>query len=479
MDGTAMDVLAKLDEHLRSHDPLGSALAAYLSSRVDLLTQAEASELAVFRGEAAPMPFAEIRKMFTAETGARLEDAFASLIPEPFDSGPIAQWHRGVLETGESVLFKVAHEAIGRQARADLDSLLPAAGLAPASGIGEEFKGFLDRSLDLRREAEDLIELRDRCKGMGLVKIPEVHQELSGGHFLTLSELDGSTVAERSSEMATATGDHGARLARRLCRAWLRLVLSAKTVPVTSIGRNVLLLDDGKVAFCGGPLQFLSAHVRDQLCRYLAASAINDHQSMADVLLDLSQPRSPDDERRLRHQLRHTAPFRDGGFDGDTDTLSRTVLAHGHRMTALGFRPSQGLLAFRCGLATLTRQAALLAPGESPFREAFQEARLYQLFTDTTRISIGSAVAPLVELPRKLDRGLTLAAEDASSARQASEEAPGGAWRVVLGLLMALAAIALLTHYAAPSAEAANWIEDVGAIGALIVGGLLLRAAAR
>jgi hypothetical protein len=353
-----------------------------------------------------------------------------------------------------------------------------------AMQVLEQFESWLLLSLDLRREAEDLVELRERCDEMSRVRIPEIHLGHSGERFLTVSDLGGSPVAERGSvtgcadSPAGADGNGGAALARRVCRAWLRLVFSAAMVPTDPRGGNVLVLEDGSIAFCGGPFERLSGHARDHLRSYLAASAIEDHGPLADALLKLVEPRSREVERRLRHELRHTIPFRDGGWDRDSDSLSRTLLAHWHQATALGLRPRRDLSAFLRGLTVLTREVHLLAPAENPFREAFQELRLYELFAESVSLPTGAEVAPLADLPRKLDRGLTLASGYGSrSGHEQTKDGPAGSWSVVLALVMALAAAVLLVHHVGTSAAAPGWIEEVGALVVAILGGSLLRLA--
>ncbi len=477
--------LAPLDKRPRGRGPFAAALVAYLSSRMDLLTQTEATTLAATPMPRVVTPPDAVARQFADETGSSLEDAFGDFETEPLDSGPLFQWHRARRTNGEPVIFKIVHRGIGRHLEerspleTDLQPLLGGRSPSDASRAVTDFKSFLAHALDLRGEGDDLIELCDQCEGMNLVRVPRVHLDLSGASFLTLSDVGGSTIAERCSASAPVSENGGPRLARRLCRAWLRLALSAGTVPTNPQGRNVLLLADGKVAFCGGPFQPLSSHTRDRLRAYLAATVIGDHKCLADVLLDLSHPRSRQHERRLRHQLRHTAPFRDGGWDSDSDSLSRALLAHWHQAKTLGFRPRRTLSAFLRGLTLLTREARTLAPSESSFREAFQELRLYQLFAESTRLPTGDEAAALADLPRKLDRGLTLAAGDGSQPRrEEAEESSTGTWSVVLSLLMALAAVVLLVHHAAPLAGAGNWIEKLGAIAVLILGGFLLRLAA-
>ncbi|MDH3744375.1 MAG: AarF/UbiB family protein [Acidobacteriota bacterium] len=478
-----MDTRRPVDGRPWRQGPLGAAFAAYLASRVDFpIDEKMLGPVSPSAPEVVTPPDAA-RERITHELGVDPEEAFASFESQPFDSGPLLQWHRVRLIDGQGAVLKLVHPEIDRSLSteaagpSELGDHLGWLSAEESAGAIADFRSFLDRSIDLRREAADLERLRERCDGMSLVTIPKVYDDLGGARCLTLAGLQGSTIAERCRAAPEKTGD-GPRLARRLCRAWLRVAFSAGTVPESPSGRNVLLVADGKVAFCGGPFESLSSHARDQLRRYLAAVVVDDHEVVAEVFLDLSHRRSRHDERRLCHKLRHTAPFRDGGLDCDFDSLSRSVLSHWHQAAALGFRPHRVLMAFLRGLAVLTRQAYALAPGEDSFREAFQEIRLYQLFADLGGLPNSGEMAPLTDLPRKLDRGLALAADPKLRRRRpAEEEASTGSWSLVLALLMALGAVAWLVHHFAPAVWAPGWIERAGAVAALILGGFLLRLA--
>ncbi len=490
-----MDALAPLAEGRKRLDrrgPAGAALARYLSCRMDLLTETEALELEAEIEIASVTPYREVQEIFEAETGQRLDEAFDRFEAEPFEVDLLCQWHRARLMDGEVVVFKLVHSDLrpaagpmprpkpwpGLEEVSKLAPVLSRSGASDRERVLADFADHWTRSLDLGREATDLIELRERCETMSLVTVPEVHPALSGARFLTVADLCGSTATERARPPAERAGADGPRLARRLCRAWLRLGFSASTVPVDPRGRNVLFLEDGKVAFCGGPFQPLPGHSRDLLREYLVATTIGDQQSCADAFLDLHHARSRQDERRLRHQLRHTAPFRDGGWDPGSDSLSRALLAHWHQAAVLGFRPRRPLRTFLSGLALLTREAGRLAPGENSFREAFQELRLYELLSESARLATGGEAAPMADLPRKLDRGLTLAAAESRPRRERAQESRGGSWSVVIALFAAIAAVVLLVHHIAPDVGAPMWIERSGAVLVLVLGGLLLRFAA-
>jgi hypothetical protein len=83
----------------------------------------------------------------------------------------------------------------------------------------------------------------------------------------------------------------------------------------------------------------------------------------------------------------------------------------------------------------------------------------------------------LSELPRKLDRVLSIAAEtEATATPEHRAERQSGSSLVLGGLLAAMGAIALLVHH---FGEQHQWVEPVGALVLLLTGGLALASATR
>ena len=495
-----MDSLREIGEQLRGRGPLGVALAEYLATRLDVLTPAQAARVGqpahvapaspaskTVPGPSAPAatPFVAVRKRFSEDFGRRVEDVFAAFESEPFEVGPLFQWHRARLASGEPVVCKTRHPeieaelgagpAVTARVEAELRRLPERWTSKQRSRLAGEFVAALEHALDLNREAGDLITLRERFEDLKLVTASAVFDEASGERFLTIADLGGATL----SQVAERGAEDRSRLARRACRAWLRAVLVASRVPVAPAGQGLLLLADGAVAFAGGPFHELPGRVRARLGRYLSATAIEEHDSQLDELIALGAPMSRRGEGRLRHVLRHTEPFRDGEWEPESDRLASHALTQWRQAVHLGFRPRPELVSFLRGLAVMTRQVAALAPEQSSFKEAYQETRLHELFTESSRFSVGAAAMPLAALPAKLDRALRRATRDRTRSRRpkARDRDPAGSWRLTAALLLALGAVALLVHYVAPLSSSPAWIEGAGFLAMLALGGNLFRLA--
>ena len=94
-----------------------------LSTRRDLLPAEFVDELTALQDRAAPVPWPEVAAVLTAELGRPIEDAFASIDPEPMAAASVAQVHAARLPDGTEVVVKVQRPGIAAVVERDLDIL--------------------------------------------------------------------------------------------------------------------------------------------------------------------------------------------------------------------------------------------------------------------------------------------------------------------------------------------------------------------
>ena len=469
--------------------PLAAAFGIHLGSRVDLLSGTDCMALLATPDRAPASHTARVAELFGRELGGRPEELFEEFEPQPFDSGLVSQWHRARLAGGASVLVEVVHPEL----LPDLDSgALPrlvdrliSDGELPAAAA-EVVVGFEDR-LELREACLALEELADETEDSGWIEVPRPHLRLCSHRIRVLADLGGRS----GEELADAVDPPGMEArARRLSRNWLALALGGSLFPAEPWGRNLRHLPNGRVAFVGGGTHRLPRAVQPELRDYLSAVAAKRPDRAARAFLDLLPEVTRD--RRLRDRLRHTDPFRDRGWDVGGDLFARQVLAHWRTASELGHHLATELLPFYRGLFLLNREIDRLAADATPVRDGLREARLLLLFDELREEAETGRWAGALErqvgfvaaLPQKLDRILTLAAEDdrreePTSRHVGESRVPrSGGGGVVAACLLALTAVALLTHHLLDAGTLGAWVERVGALAVLFLGFLLLRAAA-
>jgi hypothetical protein len=476
---------------LQSLGPVGSCFAIYLASRLDVLTSPEAQDLALRDANPEDIPFEDLQALVRGDLGLSIGDAFSDFERSPCDASFTFQWHRARLHTGETAIFKVARPGLSRQIDSGIEQIVA---MRPSltelcgrdiDGVISDFHRHLLLRLDLQREATELDRLREESETIPLLAVPQLAESLSGRYCLTVLSLDGWSVTELTATSNEAARRTNERFARRLARVWLATAFSASLFPEQPSDRNILVLKDGRIAFCGGPFHAPAWGSQEHLLQYLTAVSVGDHSRACSALLELSGNLPERTNRRLRHQLRHIAPFRDGKWDPATDHLSRSVFAHWHRMSAIGFEPRPTLLAFFRGLADLTAETQLLAPAASTLRESFQEYRLRGFLTEFADLGDPEQWADylrrqagfLSDLPVKLERVLRLSSDRETKASPNPETGQrAGPWMVVGGLLATMGAMALLAHH---FGETHGWAEPVGALLVLALGALALETAGR
>src|SRR5262249_25619410 len=142
------------------------------------------------------------------------------------------------------------------------------------------------------------------------------------------------------------------------------------------------------------------------------------------------------------------------------------------------------------GLFLIAAAVRQLSPERDPLLREIEEVRLMELIgqlEDTAGLrqlgnNLDRYAGMMMELPKRLDEVLTLAAEGGARVRlrvteSASQRGQKNSLAVVIALLLVLAAVALLSHRLAEVSGA--WGERASAILFVVIGALLLGAATR
>ncbi|MGE3074782.1 MAG: ABC1 kinase family protein [Dehalococcoidia bacterium] len=202
------------------------------------------------------VPFREVRRIFQAETGKTLEEAFATFERRPFAAASMAVVHRATLHSGEKVAVKVLRPGLGRVVSADLGLMIPF--FRGLSRLGNEaafsLVGYLDglkeqigEELDLRNEARSMDHFRAMFEdfNLDLLVIPKVYREFSRQQVITMEYLDGVPIDDLS--MVEDLGLDPKRLIRELLRAWILTAVHTGTFHADIHAGNLLALTDGRL----------------------------------------------------------------------------------------------------------------------------------------------------------------------------------------------------------------------------------------
>ena len=178
-----------------------------LSTRGDMLDPVFIKGLSRLKDKVPEFPMEKAEDMLEAEWNAPWQEKLASL-SDPIAAASVAQVHKGVLKSGETVAVKILRPNIREAMRKDLDVLHMVASL------GEFFvpdsrrlgpKAFIETAdralgleLDLRLEAAAQSELGEAAFQTGFFKVPEIHWELGGKDVMVTEWIDGKAVSDDS-----------------------------------------------------------------------------------------------------------------------------------------------------------------------------------------------------------------------------------------------------------------------------------------
>ena len=186
--------------------PIFIKFGQLLSTRVDLLPEDLAVELAKLQDRVPPFPGPEARALIEKAWGRPVEEVLDEFAEQPLASASIAQVHTGRLKSGQEIIVKVLRPGIDRIIRRDVDLLYAFAGLVqryfpegrrlrPVEVVQEYEKTIFDE-LNLQREAANASQLRRNFKHSEDLYIPEVYWDWTRANVMVMERIYGTPVSQ-------------------------------------------------------------------------------------------------------------------------------------------------------------------------------------------------------------------------------------------------------------------------------------------
>lgn len=198
-------------------------VAQLLATIPDVVPPEYAAELQKLQSEAPPMGAAFVRRRMQAELGPGWQTRFGSFDLQPAAAASLGQVHRATTADGRALACKLQYPDMQSAVEADLRQLEivfalhrrldPAIDTREiATEIGERVR----EELDYGREARHVALYDAVLKGVDMVRVPEVHLDLSTKRLLTLGWLEGRKILEFKDEPLEVRN----RLAVAMFKAW-------------------------------------------------------------------------------------------------------------------------------------------------------------------------------------------------------------------------------------------------------------------
>jgi len=164
----------ELADDLEKLGPTFIKLGQLISTRADLLPEPYLEALARLQDKVEPFPYEQVQEIVEAELGGRLSKLFAKFDPEPLAAASLGQVHRAWMRDGREVVVKIQRPNIRGTIIEDLQALEEAAEFIDShTDVGKryefsllltEFRRSLMRELDFKREADNLLKLRESLR---------------------------------------------------------------------------------------------------------------------------------------------------------------------------------------------------------------------------------------------------------------------------------------------------------------------------
>lgn len=287
-------------------------LGQLLSTRPDLIPLEYIDELKKLQDSVPAVSTDEIKRHIKSELGETADTLFKNFEPQPLAAASIAQVHRGILKTGEQVVFKIRRPGIQRVVDTDVDILkglsylvenhLPGGDMYDTNGLVKEFERAINRELDFSREGRTIERFSTNFAQDETVRFPRVHWEFTNRKVLTLDYLDGIKVSHLD-ELQQA-GHDLKEIARRGADSFLKQVFEHGLFHADPHPGNIYVLPDNVIGlFDFGMVGRLDDDLKLQLTELLLSVLERDVDHIISQLLYSGDLHDETNTKKLKHDL--------------------------------------------------------------------------------------------------------------------------------------------------------------------------------
>jgi len=280
----------RVRKELQSLKGAAMKLGQLLSLQTHALSEEAIQELANLQMHAPGMHPSLARAQFKSSCGKYPEEVFREFEPEPFAAASLGQVHRAVMRNGENVAVKIQYPAIRAAIENDFKLLRSATlpgrltGHAPVAILDEVQRGFLEET-DYINEGRNLEFFGKSLGGIPFLTIPKVHWPLTTDRVLTMSFVEGATVADFLEGKPSPAVRN--LIGSRLVELYYFQLHRLKALHADHHPGNYLLQPDGRIGLVDfGCIKRISFDVTD-LIRCCAAQSWRDGEKAARHVLGL------------------------------------------------------------------------------------------------------------------------------------------------------------------------------------------------
>jgi len=272
-----------------------------LADRPDVVPEELRAELRKLQDEAVPMPDEVAISVIEKNLGHPVSELFRDFDTRRLASASVAQTYRATLLNGENVCVKVQRPGIDKKINLDLSLIRyfvarsqrnnPEMEAINLMGVVEEFGRTINKELDFRHEAANVIRFSHCFKDDPDIYVPKVFQEFTTQKILVEEFIDGVKVSEL--ETLLSSGSDPVDLARKSLRLVFDQIFIHGFFHADPHPGNIFIKDKHVIAFIDyGMMGTIRPEHLQFLGKYLLGYLKRDAHELTEALLLLSGRRN-------------------------------------------------------------------------------------------------------------------------------------------------------------------------------------------
>src|ERR671921_146508 len=270
-------------------------LGQWLSTRADILPQPYLDVLAKLQDEVPPAPFSEVKSMIENELGD-IQHVFDGFNTSALSGASLGQVYLAKYK-GKDVIVKISRPNIEQIIEKDiffLKKILPIATrfIDPnlrfsAEGMLSQFIETIHEEMDYRIEADNLIAIKNNLRNDRMIIIPNVIQERTSKHVLTLEYIPGIKITDI--EKLEAMGIDREKLVMRVHHVFFKMLLRHTVFHADPHPGNISVAPDsgGAILYDFGMVEKKDSETRIILIRLYFGLVKKDAARTVNALMDL------------------------------------------------------------------------------------------------------------------------------------------------------------------------------------------------
>ena len=468
-------------------------LGQIASTHPDVLPPEYCEALGKLRTKARPLAMEDVKSQVETELGKPMDELFAEFDEKPLGSASIAQVHRAVLPTGESVAVKVQRPGIVETVTNDLaimERLVEIydfvnkgkGGLSLKELVAELVKTSMEE-LDFTNEANNLNRFYANNESREGIKSPKCYNDYTTSAILTedffsspaIEDIDSIDMAEEERE----------KLGYLIAHNYMQQIMEDGFYHADPHAGNIMLPEEGGIEWIDfGMMGTITPTQRDALKDIILALVKGDTYGLKRSILKIVTPTGPLDHAKLLEMCEGvTDQFIDTDLDGfDTSVLMNSLTGS---CESVGLDIDPFLTNLGRGLITLEGTIHMVSPKLNIMnvlvdylKSGFDKGAVERAARNALGKAVDSAGA-MVVLPTKvnetldmLQKGHVKVGMELSSTEQLSRDVRAGAGLIALALVAMGFIIGACLLGSSETAISLGGVPLFGGIG-LIVGVIL------